>query len=159
MGCDDLSPKSYPDFDYSHKFSQIVITEAAATCFAEQVARSKLSTFHMTAKSLNDMLKKTGLRFDTTSIKKEIPMLYSKLGKDKPLAFILSMRDAQVRFSRDEKDIEAQAIAQIRIFYDHTDPKGKGLSRGELFFDEFPIVTSADIQITNDVLQAQIDQF
>lgn len=112
VGCDDLSPK-YAYFDPTYPYSQFIITEAAATCMASKIAQSKLSRFRMTRSTLNAFLVKDDLRFDTTSIKREMPILFTKLGKDKPLEFILSFRDMKVGFAKGDKDVTLEMIAKI----------------------------------------------
>lgn len=67
----------------------------------------------MTRSTLNDILNKDDLRFDTTSIKREMPILFKKLGKDKPLEFILSFRDMKVGFAKGDKDVFLEMVAQI----------------------------------------------
>jgi len=159
QGCDDLSP-GWIDFDHTHTMSQLVVTEAAATCAAQQIAKSPLSRFHLNRKSMNEFFGANDLRFDTSSMKRDMPILHKKLGENKPLTFILSFRDMKVGFAQGDKDVTLEMVARISIYYDHADPLAakKNLPKHELFYDEFPVVASGKVECINDVFKSEIDQ-
>lgn len=78
VGCDlnvdqELSMKSNPHKELSN--SQVVISEAAATCIANQVASSRIGKIHMNKNLFNDFWG-TGdkLDFSTTSFSSHMPM-------------------------------------------------------------------------------------
>jgi len=52
-------------------------------------------------------------------------------------------------------------ILKVGMYYDNDDAlaKNKKLPTHEIFYDEFPVVTSAQLDIVNDVLKAEVDQF
>lgn len=109
---------------------------------------------------MNEFFGANDLRFDTSSMKRDMPILHKKLGENKPLTFILSFRDMKVGFAQGDKDVTLEMVARISIYYDHADPLAakKNLPKHELFYDEFPVVASGKVECINDVFKSEIDQ-
>ena len=71
--CDDMSPKKM-EYLEGH-LSQMVISEAAATCFAEQLSYSRVGTLTLNEQSINEMFNTTDvIKMDTTSIAHHLPL-------------------------------------------------------------------------------------
>lgn len=153
-GCFDLSPKKVRPL--KSDFSQLVITDAAATCIAEAVQKSKLGKFILNERTLNELMGTTDLKWDTNHLKQKIPILANKIGDDIPLEFELSYRDMKIEipYERNDIDVHAGFVLRLIMRYDEKDPrfKEKGLTQTELFYDELKMITKYDLDIQEDVL-------
>lgn len=89
----------------------------------------------------------TDIKFDTTSMKANMPLLYEKLGPDLPILFSTSFRDAKIEFGTVEKDVTLEFMMKFIFRIDtHFDMKDlvtkKKLPPPELIYDELPVRTS-----------------
>lgn len=156
--CSDLSPRMVRPL--MSDFSQLVITDAAATCIAEAVQQSKLGKFILNEHTLNELLGTEGLKWDTTHLKQKIPILAEKIGDDVPLEFELSYRDMKIEipYERNDIDVHAGFVLRVIMRYDEKDPRFKqmGLEQTELFYDELKLITKYDLDIQEDVLMVEL---
>ena len=58
---------------HDNRFSQLVISESAASCMVENFAISPLGQLNLNEKLINELLETKGIKFDTTSFAKYIP--------------------------------------------------------------------------------------
>ena len=73
--------------------SQMVVSAAAATCFAEQVSKSRVGTIVLDETTINKMFEGLAtemIKLDTTTIAHHLPLFREKLGDYIPLRFELS---------------------------------------------------------------------
>lgn len=77
--------------------SQVVISESAASCFANQIAKSKIGKITLDKEKVNKFWG-TGnaLSFNTSSLSPHLPLFEKKLGANKPLKVDLNFRDFKV---------------------------------------------------------------
>jgi hypothetical protein len=93
----DIEPDNIDFIEDSHTASQIVISESAASCWANQLAKSRIGKVKMD-KALNNKFWGTGnqLNFNTTSLAPHLPLFEKKLGSNRPLAFDLTFKDFKI---------------------------------------------------------------
>lgn len=81
--------------------SYLALTPTAVECMFEQMAKSNLGKFEMNQQSLKNLFKNGENHILTTSsLRTKIPIFEQKLGKDKPLNFVLGWKDAKFTFKR-----------------------------------------------------------
>ena len=73
------------NFINSSVFSQLVVSESAATCIANQMARSQIGRVYLTEDKINKMLGKRNLKLTTTSMNQHLTIFEKRLGKNRPL--------------------------------------------------------------------------
>ena len=81
--------------------SQLVISEAAASCMANAIARSEIGKIMINKDKIKKMFSSYRLGdylFTTTSIRKYIPIFERKLGKNMDLHLDLSFKDINILF-------------------------------------------------------------
>lgn len=66
-------------------YSQLVVSESAASCIADTMARSPIGTLVLDESRMNQLFGRTDIKLDTTSIAEHIPIFQDKIGKNKPL--------------------------------------------------------------------------
>lgn len=88
----------YMDFINSDTFSQLVVSESAATCAANTMASSAIGMIDLDTKSLRTLLNLPHFHFNTTTVAQQIPIFQEKLGDDVPLQLTLSYKDINVLF-------------------------------------------------------------
>lgn len=86
------------DFINSNTFSQLVVSESAATCIANSMAKSRIGRTLLDKDRINKAFKTTGIPFDTTSMKHFLPMFANKLGPNVPLILDIDFKDIKVMF-------------------------------------------------------------
>merc|ERR1711907_596999 len=78
--------------------SQIVISESAASCIANNVARSHLGHITLNQQTVKELWGEPDLEFTTTTLGKHFPILEQKLGKDRKLSGYVTFKDINVIF-------------------------------------------------------------
>jgi hypothetical protein len=87
----------------------------------------------------------------------------TKLGRDKPLKFVLGYRDMKIKFntpsipgmfSVDDNCITFDFILELYIFYDFDEPQHKhmNLSKEELMYDEIPFTVSGNVHTLSNLM-------
>jgi len=64
----------YMDFINSDTFSQLVVSESAATCAANTMASSSIGMIDLDTDSLRTLLKLPNFHFNTTTVAQQIPI-------------------------------------------------------------------------------------
>lgn len=158
--CSDFSPPDISAQRVEHLGkSQLVVSNVAATCFAEALTKSKLGKFNLNKRSLNAMLGTDGdLDFDTTSMGLLLPILKEKTGLGRPLNFEISWRDMKIDFHHNliggGNDVSFEFIMKLVIKYDTDDEMfGElGLKQTELLYDELKMFSAFTVTSANDMI-------
>ena len=139
-GCKQFAPIDMPRLEIKETY--ISVSPAAANCIAEQLAKTKLGKFEMKKSNL-DKLFNDGRNHEltTTSLKDKIPIFEQKLGKDKPLNFVLSYKDMDITFARKVKagdyNIRLKFKLLMSVYYDYLgEHLHMNLPKDELMYDE-----------------------
>lgn len=88
----------YMDFVNSATFSQLVVSESAASCWMNQWAASSIGKFDLDDEKVNLILEQDWIKLTTTSIAKQIPLFQQKLGHDIPMKLELHYKDFKVMY-------------------------------------------------------------
>jgi len=125
--------------------SQLVVSESAATCMANQAAKSHLGQIALNQKTVSDLWAIPGMNFTSTSLKNHLPIFEKKLGPNKPLTGLASFKDINVMFGKFDTDviIEYTVCFSLRV-----DVAGSP----ELIYDELKMVTSAKVRADDDIV-------
>lgn len=132
-------------FVNNNVFSQLVVSESAATCIANSMARSRIGRVYLTEDKINKLFQEHDFKFTTTSMKKHLPIFEQRLGKNRPMKWELDFKDIKVMFGQYDSDIIIDYTLLVRFTLDQSDSL-------ELFYDEVNMVTSMNMEATNDVL-------
>lgn len=125
--------------------SQVVISESAATCIANNVAKSHLGHITLNSQTVRDLWYDPKVtNFTTSTLGKHFPILQKKLGKNKPLHGYVTFKDFNVIFGSFDTDVIASYTTCFALYSDDT---GK-----ELIYDELKMVTSAKVKSENDMV-------
>jgi len=155
---DDIKPMKFMSHETA---SQWVISEEAATCMANAFAESEIGTIRLTGEKLSKMFqgftrKQLNIPFTSTSLKQHIPMFYEKLGRDYKLRLDLSFKDLKVVFGQFDTDLIFEYTMCMNWLPDDAGasdqgPRGEQGSLETIFYDEFRMVTTAMLEVTEDV--------
>lgn len=96
QACKEWNPAPIPQLPFIDSY--IALSETAVECMAEQFAKTRLSTLELNEDTLNKMFGKIGNTLTTSTLKETLPILEKKLGKDKPLDFVLGYKDMKFSF-------------------------------------------------------------
>jgi hypothetical protein len=113
------------------------------------MARSPIGKIHLTESKINAMFGEHNLKFTTTSIKKHLPIFEERLGKNRPLKWEITIKDAKVLFGQFDSDMILDYTMAVSFSLDQSDAL-------ELFYDELDMVTSLNLEAENDLLQIEI---
>ena len=116
--------------------SQIVISEAAATCWANQIARSDIGSIHMDTE-LSKLFWDSDVGFNSTSESVHFPFLERKLGPNKPLELDIAFRNFTVGFNFLETDIIMSYTVDVNLAVQP--------SEGILLSDSFELITRLNL--------------
>lgn len=137
------------------------MSEEAATCWANALSASEIGELMITGPKLSKLFqtftkKKLDIPFTSTSIKNHIPLFYQKMGKNKKLRLDVSFKDVKVLFYNFDTDLifEYTMIMNWLPDDDHASDPGKKGTKGTketLFYDEFNMVTTATLEVVDDI--------
>lgn len=151
-GCENMQPEP---LEFSNNaYSQLVISNAAATCLIQTVSRSKIGYIHINEESVRQLFGDDKLKMTTASIEPMLPIFSEKLdSRDYPLKLSLAYTDPQVMFGDFDTDLVLTLDMEYRFMIDEISPKDlpKGVKR-ELIHDEVRVVLAANIEADDDVL-------
>ena len=136
------------EFIDDKEFSQLVVSEAAWTCFLNMVAKTKMGTIDLNEERMNQMFSTEGVfYFDTVSLAKQMPIINKVFkGAKKDLRFIIHFKDINCLFGQYDTDVILEYTMMLQIFEENMER--------ELFFDEMRFVTSLDMHSKDDVIYA-----
>lgn len=133
-------------------FSQIVISQSAATCAITNIAFSPIGHLHFDEAKLNQFFAidttsypDRGIKFDTTNFAVHIPLFKEKVGPGKPLTMDIYLRDIKILFGEFDSDVQMEYKMHISFALDLPNSK-------ELLYDEIKMVTNANVTSNNDIL-------
>ena len=129
----------------SDTFSQIVISESAASCWAENLASSKIGKLTINSNTISKM---TGnnIQFYTESIYEHLPLFAQKLGNNTKMAVTVQLKDISILFGQFDSDV----IVEYTLATQWSSDNKNVLS--EVMYDELKIMTSFDLSTNNDIL-------
>ena len=139
--CNTLENDNLQFSTASSTMSQLVVSEAAATCIANQVAKSHLGHINLNSQTVRDLWGDGKQNFTTTSLGKHFPLLEKKLGKNRELHGFATFKDIQVIFGNFDTDVILSYTACFQINLENGD---------EIIYDELKMVTSAKVASEND---------
>jgi len=146
----------------AHKhFSQYVMSEEAATCWANAFSQSEIGEINLTGPKLSKLFqgftqKPLDIPFTSTSLRNHIPLFFQKLGHNKKLRLDLTFKDVKVLFGNFDTDLIFEYTMIMNWLPDDagaSKPGAKGTvgSKETIFYDEFKMVSTATLEVTDDV--------
>lgn len=141
-----IQPDNLDFIDSNQTVSQIVVSESTATCFANQLAKSKIGKVSLNKDKVNKFWG-TGnaLNFNTSSLSPHLPLFQKKLGDNKPLKVDLNMRDFKVQFGKMGTDVIMQYTLGVAVALDQANSE-------TLFYDEFKMLSTANVRAADDIV-------
>jgi hypothetical protein len=136
----------FMDFMNSNTFSQLVISESAATCIANSMANSRIGNVFFDKARINKAFKTKNLEFDTTSMQHFLPMFTKKLGPNVPLLFDFDMKDVKVMFGQFDSNIVLEYKLNYRFF------GNEFMKKTLLVYDQLRMITSLNVESDDDIL-------
>ena len=133
--------------------SQLVISESAATCIANQFARSNIGTIHVDNEKLN-LFWGTGdkLRMDTTFLASHVGLFQNKLGANVDLKIDILFKDMKVQFGKQGSDVILDYTMGFNV-----NKVVNGTSKTDfVLFDEFKMRTTADMRAADDIVYIEM---
>ena len=134
----------WTDFINSDTFSQIVVSESAATCILNSFANSEIGQVQLNKGLLNEMFGKHDLEWTSSSLVEQLPMFNQTLGEDVPLKLTLHFKDITVLFGQFDSDIILEYTACMSW-------KRDLLGSTEFLYDELKMITSLDLAMDEDI--------
>lgn len=149
QGC-TIEP-DFMNFSNEEAFSQWVISESAATCMANSLARSNIGHVHLNKEKLTKLFNKPDLdvEFNSSSIAKHIPMFQEKIGSNQPLKLELSFKDVSIKFGQFDTDVVMEYTMGLDFALDQKDSES-------LFKDELKMITSFNMQTVDDKMMINV---
>lgn len=135
--------------------SQLVISEAMASCSLDALMRSPIGLVHLSTDRLNRMFEVypnlPPFVMDSTTVGYYMPLFIEKLGKGKPLHAWLNFKDIDVKFGQYDTDMIFSYTLCMRFREDtgetkETKAKGTVPDLKDLFYDELRIVTTGSVK-------------
>jgi len=110
------------------------------------VAKSEIGTVSLNKDTIAKLFNnpKMHIEFDTTSMKRHIPLFEDKLGENVPLKMDLSFKDIDIMFAEHETDIILDYMLCIKFSHD-------GEEGEEILYDELKVITSIDVEVMKDI--------
>ena len=140
QGCNRFVPVDMPRLLIGESF--LAMSPTAVECIFEQMAKTKVGKFEMNQKSLQTLFENGESHILTTSsLRNKIPIFEQKLGKDKPLNFVLSYKDMKVDFKRyiepGDYNVRMNFKLLMGVFYDQSEEHMHlNLPKEEIMYDE-----------------------
>ena len=134
-----------------HDHSQVVVTQEAASCMANQWANSQIGKVFLNTQTFNELFG-TNIELTTTLLKEELQLgiFEDLLGKDKKLKMLVGFKDIEVEFGPDEDvNVILKYTATFSLALDLLGTK-------EVVYDEIRMYSAANVQAQNDDLHIQL---
>uniref|UniRef100_A0A7S3CRX8 Uncharacterized protein n=1 Tax=Strombidium rassoulzadegani TaxID=1082188 RepID=A0A7S3CRX8_9SPIT len=148
-GC--ILEHDYMSFAESETFSQLVMTESAASCIMQNFFISPIGKLKLNEKKLNQLFERKDLKMDTTSISHLLPVFEERVGKNKQLKVDLSFSKSKVEFYVDNVDI----VLKTNMHFSISEAKAKA---PELIYDEIRVLLTLNLETSNDILFPYIEE-
>jgi len=98
-------------------FSQLVISQSAASCIMNMVAKSNIGSIEFDNKRWSDFWGEDNLRFNSSSIVQHLPIFEKKLGKNVPLKSRIVFSDLNLTFGKYDSDITVEYTAHYSVWH------------------------------------------
>ena len=97
--------------------SQLVISEQALTCMANQMARSKLGRFVITPEYFDKKVNLAWMKLDTSLFKNflGVRMFADKMGDGVPLSLDYTFRDFDILLGTEEANLDLEYTETVNI--------------------------------------------
>ena len=146
-----IEPKHKADAKIADRrtYSQIVVSESVATCWANQIAKSNIGLIQINRESLNMFLEYEGFvigtqNFDSSVLKQHLPFFEDRFGPKKSLNVNLTFSDVEVAFG---KGVDVLINYTMRVSVSIDDIEHEGV----VLIDKFPLMTTANIELDDDM--------
>jgi len=133
------------DFVSSSTFSQLVVSESAASCWMNQWAKSSIGKFDLDETRINLLLETDWIKLTSSTMSNHLPIFQSKLGHDIPMKLEVSYKDFNVMYGKFDSDIIMEYTACVGFFMHSHE------SHEEVLYDEIPMIASVDMTMADDV--------
>ena len=138
------------------ELSQLVISESAATCIANNVAKSNLGHIHLFDQTVGLLWNDPELKFTTSTLGAHFPILKKRFGENKPLYSLVKFKDINILFGSFDTDLIVSYTVCFTIKLlpsDDPKPEYRDIMEGEeLIYDEVKMVTSAKVSADDDMV-------
>ena len=129
--------------------SQLVLTESAATCMANQLAQSDIGKINLNSARWDQFFMVDGFKLDSSSISNHIKLFKEKIGENIGLKIDFSFKDIQVYFGQFDVDMAVDYTMCMKFRMDL-------LGARELMYDCLEFTTSANIRSESEILHIDI---
>lgn len=130
----------YMDFMNSNTFSQLVISESAASCIANSMANSVIGRTFLDKDRINKAFKTKGLEFDTTSLQHFLPIFSDRVGPNVPLELEVDFKNIKVMFGQYDSNVIVDYQLNFRFY-----SKGRAGAKNLLIQDKLNMITAMNI--------------
>lgn len=152
-GCENMMPM--PMEFSNNDYSQMVISDAAATCAMATFAKSNIGTVFLNQKALEALFFVEDLTFTTSSIAANLPIFEQKIGYDKPMLLELGFKDPSVMFGQFDTDLIFEYTLKMKYKLDIPDEMSYGQNT-ELLYDEVRMISTMNIEADDDILYVDL---
>lgn len=141
-----LDPDHLTFQDFETNYSQLVISESAATCLMQNFAESPIGHLELNTNKINQLFERTDIRLDSTGLNKLMPVFEDKLGANQPLIFKLGMTKPKVYFKKAEADIALEYTIKFEAYHIPAHTEGRlDMSNPLLIEDELKAITTMNV--------------
>ena len=118
--------------------TQMVVSEASAACFLNQITMSQLGSYSFNKQSIKYIF---GIEtdFDTNFIEPYFPIFKKKLGNSKKLQFNIGYNDMSVKFEFNQILLEFKMLLRLMTLSPDED----------IMMDEYPMIVVLDAENLN----------
>jgi len=119
IGCEiEADPMDFVTSKNDAVYSQLVISESAASCIAKSMSRSNIGTLDLDESRMNTLFSRNDIKLNTTSIAEHIPIFQDKFGKNKPLKIQLGFKEPKILFGQFDSDVIVEYVMKIAFIAD-----------------------------------------
>jgi len=136
----------------NNAYSQLVVSDAAATCMMETISKSKIGKLFINKQHLRDLFNDQELEFDSTSVESMLPIFQDKVGSEKPLKLELGYSNPQIMFGQYDTDLIFTFTLKYKFILDLPAASLKKGMKKELIYDEVKMIFSTNVRADDDVL-------
>jgi hypothetical protein len=133
------------DFMQSQTFSQLVVTESAATCWMNKLAQSHIGNLKFNSQTVSALWGIPDMKFNTTEIGTHLPIFKEKLGANKTLYSEVNFKDVNVMFGKYDSDVVFEYTFGFSMRQDFD-------GAPELMYDELKMITSMNVRAEDDIV-------
>jgi hypothetical protein len=101
------------EFANHNTYSQLVVSESAAGCILNNLAVSPIGRLILDENRINQLFKKSGMKFNTNSLATYLPIFQQKLGENVPMGLHLRFKNINVMFGKFDSDVILEYTACV----------------------------------------------